>query len=519
MRLKSISLDQFRCFKERTEFRMAPITILIGPNGSGKSSVLKGLQLLQSNAFRNNLVDLAFSDSSHRLGSFSSSVSRSSDEDRIGLALTFGAKVHPPVGFDISGDQHFDFQPLQEEASICFEMTYGPHPHKDSEHALLECLRLSIDNHLVFRCGVKPHRESLTIDVPDSPNPLEFEEFPLRQWGEYNGHWFVNQLDSPVSDLGMERFADTSNDLDRAVQKLSEVLTIEENQTYTKSLLSIVEFVERTTPSIDGLGAVGPALDSHLRRIVSELYKPYVLRWIEHLLDFLRVHLRHISDETSMPKRVYTSDQTNEKFYRGLDRLINVEDQPRSPFLTNMMGECQPWLKEFGIGSQFAIQKVAAGAYRPLVVRDSEEYELVDLGKGHAQLIPLILAVVQQKERADTLFVEEPETNLHPNLQAKLADLLVDAIQNQDENENRGQVIVETHSEYLVRRLQYLVARKDVDAEDVLIYYIGTGPDSEDYIRQIEIDAYGQLSEPFGSGFFDQATDLMVDLFKYGSEN
>ena len=183
------------------------------------------------------------------------------------------------------------------------------------------------------------------------------------------------------------------------------------------------------------------------------------------------------------------------------------------------MDECQEWLREFGIGDELDVRNMAAGAYRPLVVRDGEEYELADLGKGHAQLIPLILAVVQQKERADTLFIEEPETNLHPNLQAKLANLLLDAIRRRDENENRGQVIVETHSEYLVRRLQYLVARKDVDAEDVLIYYIGTDPDSEDYIRQIEIDAYGQLSEPFGSGFFDQATDLMVDLFKYGSEN
>ena len=309
MRLKSIRLDQFRCFKECTEFRMAPITILIGSNGSGKSSVLKGLQLLQSNAFRNNLVDLAFSDSSHGLGSFSSSVNRSADEDKIDLALTFGSKEPPAVGFDISGDQHFDFQPIQEEASISFEMTYGPHPYKDSEHALLECLRLSINNHLVFRCGVKSHYESRTFDVPDTPNSTWAEAFLLRQWGEYDGNWFVKQLNNPASNLGMERFADASNDSDRAIEKLREVLTIEEDQTYTKSLLGVVEFVERTTPSIEGPGAVGPALDSHLRRVVSELYKPYVLRWIEHLRDFLRVHLRHIADETSTPKRIYTSDQ------------------------------------------------------------------------------------------------------------------------------------------------------------------------------------------------------------------
>jgi predicted ATPase len=84
------------------------------------------------------------------------------------------------------------------------------------------------------------------------------------------------------------------------------------------------------------------------------------------------------------------------------------------------------------------------------------------------------------------------------------------------------QVVVETHSEYLVRRLQYLVAQGKCEPERASVAYL-EGQDIDDEtsptIRHITIDQDGQLSESFGPGFFDQATNLMVDLFKYGSDN
>jgi predicted ATPase len=117
---------------------------------------------------------------------------------------------------------------------------------------------------------------------------------------------------------------------------------------------------------------------------------------------------------------------------------------------------------------------------------------------------------------SSVLLLEEPEANLHPNLQSRLADLLVELIG------SGHQVLVETHSEYLVRRLQYLVAKGQCDPDSASVLYVDA-TDSMDTstpdVRSISIDEHGQLSEPFGGGFFDEATDLMVDLFKYGSEN
>ena len=65
-----------------------------------------------------------------------------------------------------------------------------------------------------------------------------------------------------------------------------------------------------------------------------------------------------------------------------------------------------------------------------------------------------------------TVIIEEPEINLHPAFQSKLADMFVEAAK-----VFNIQFIIETHSEYLIRRLQYLTAKKDIKTDDTVIYY------------------------------------------------
>ena len=68
--LKKISLNNFRVFKDKTDFELAPITILTGANNSGKSSVLKALLLWESNCDFDTINTLFFKDGRHDLGEF-----------------------------------------------------------------------------------------------------------------------------------------------------------------------------------------------------------------------------------------------------------------------------------------------------------------------------------------------------------------------------------------------------------------------------------------------------------------
>lgn len=106
--------------------------------------------------------------------------------------------------------------------------------------------------------------------------------------------------------------------------------------------------------------------------------------------------------------------------------------------------------------------------------------------------------------------LEEPETNLHPKLQSILADFFVDACRMFEMT-----LIAETHSEYLVRKLQYLVAKGEIRPEDVAIYYFyppDEVPEGHKQVERINIKADGRLDNEFGTGFFDESAKLMMSL-------
>ena len=91
--------------------------------------------------------------------------------------------------------------------------------------------------------------------------------------------------------------------------------------------------------------------------------------------------------------------------------------------------------------------------------------------------------------KTSIIVIEEPETNLHPALQSKLADLFIECYEKYD-----IQFIIETHSEYLIRKLQYLIAKKDFKAEDAVIYnFRKATEENEEIVKRIDINEDGGL--------------------------
>jgi|GEM_PF-4576666 len=152
-----------------------------------------------------------------------------------------------------------------------------------------------------------------------------------------------------------------------------------------------------------------------------------------------------------------------------------------------------------------------------------------DLGFGYSQVLPLLFekilsdteSTLKYSDEHKLLIIEEPETNLHPNLQAELADIIASI--------NQPFKVVETHSEYLIRRLQRRVAEyhqdnkapKGIDCNKINIYYFyppGEVPKDKEQVEQIKILEDGTLSQPFGGGFMDQADKDYNILFQMQQE-
>ncbi|MBK8626370.1 MAG: DUF3696 domain-containing protein [Saprospiraceae bacterium] len=143
-------------------------------------------------------------------------------------------------------------------------------------------------------------------------------------------------------------------------------------------------------------------------------------------------------------------------------------------------------------------------------IKLSKEKSLYQVGYGVTQLLPIILQIALFEN--SVFIIEEPEANLHPALQSKMADMFMEAIQ-----KFNIQLIVETHSEYLIRKLQYLTAKKEISTEDTQIYYFYPPeevPEGENQIYPINILEDGSLSKNFGKGFFDEAGNLDLLLYQ-----
>ncbi|MFN5562859.1 MAG: AAA family ATPase, partial [Pseudanabaena sp.] len=125
--------------------------------------------------------------------------------------------------------------------------------------------------------------------------------------------------------------------------------------------------------------------------------------------------------------------------------------------------------------------------------QSTDMVSIADVGFGLSQTLPVVVALLVA-EPEQLVYLEQPEIHLHPRAQANLAQLLVDAA-------NRGvRVVVETHSELLIRRVQSLIAEDKIDAEKVKLHWFSQDDNGFTKVTTAELDetgAFGDWPEDF----------------------
>ncbi|MBK6771342.1 MAG: DUF3696 domain-containing protein [Ignavibacteria bacterium] len=109
-----------------------------------------------------------------------------------------------------------------------------------------------------------------------------------------------------------------------------------------------------------------------------------------------------------------------------------------------------------------------------------------------------------------TLLTEQPELHLHPKLQSELAILFADTI---NKTSGYGNMIIETHSEHLIRKIQVLIARGELDRSRLSVQYFNN-ENGITKVETMEIDEHGLFVKDWPNGFFDDSVNLTMELYE-----
>ena len=147
-------------------------------------------------------------------------------------------------------------------------------------------------------------------------------------------------------------------------------------------------------------------------------------------------------------------------------------------------------LQKLGLVHDFRVVSVGEGSqmFQVKVRRtpSSEEVLITDVGFGVSQILPVLVLCYYVPE-GSTIILEQPEIHLHPAVQSGLADVLIDAWQ-----KRKVQILLESHSEHLLRRLQRRIAEKKVDKGDIGLFFCSADTGGST-IAALEMDMYGHI--------------------------
>jgi hypothetical protein len=263
----------------------------------------------------------------------------------------------------------------------------------------------------------------------------------------------------------------------------------------------------------------------------------YVVLSLRYRLKDISMFLKqihHVGPLRNWPERIYfgtggkpsyvgeKGEYAHEMFW--LDKRTGHED------LINMINE---WLIKLKFDIKLKIDDSLGGdLYQLKIEQNGLLINLTDVGFGLSQILPILtecLSYSSKKEIIDDIFsypyyasqyfflgryeeymnklviCQQPEIHLNPRIQAELGDFFV-----QLKSSNLS-LLIETHSEHLVTRLQRRVAEGELNPNDIIIYFISQNK-NESVIKPIKISAEGVFDYWPGDFFQDDYRDSIEIL-------
>ena len=168
-------------------------------------------------------------------------------------------------------------------------------------------------------------------------------------------------------------------------------------------------------------------------------------------------------------------------------------------------------LKEMGLIEEFKVNPISEQRQEYEVkvrIKGSKDWvDLPDVGFGVSQVVPVLVQCFYAPANS-IIIMEQPEIHLHPSAQSALADVMIDVINSKENGADRNiQLIIESHSEHFLRRLQRRIAEGAVSEEKISAYFANVSrmPAS---LESLQIDIFGNIQNWPENFFGDEMGDI-----------
>lgn len=479
--LTEIGLANFKAFGERTSIPLAPLTLVYGANSAGKSSIIQSLLMLQQSRASGTLITQG---RTVNLGGFTGLVHRHSDAP-VEISLTYGVL---PTWIPEAGTPN---------PRLPRRVTWTFSANKTGQ---------GIADRTVVQFG--DHQLTFTRD-PDDGDQLVLTVQDLEQafYGIATGTLLYpfdsrHRTDGNQADQ-LKRQRGRESNARRALRAL------------------IRDGHDRLPVRPDGIlpgDTITPPGGSHLDEREHGIVGSYVNRTgrlaggIADEISHLLANLVWIGPLRSAPQRVYDRADTTATPGDGRHVAIYLYDH------TTVVEHVNEWLEQLEIPYTLDVMPLTTGADANLIGdlvalaltdnRTGVNITPADVGYGISQVLPIVVELLARRD--SVIAIEQPETHLHPRLQARLADLFIDATQ---EGGRGNQLIVETHSEHLMLRLQRRIREGTLDARAVSVLYIDRTPDGHTTVKRLRLNDQGDFLDEWPNGFFDERLDELFGAF------
>lgn len=565
--MRQIGFKNFRRFAEHHTIDFGNINLLVGGNNSGKSTVVKALLLITENLrmlsedserfldIRDedgeiikqeyhpefNFAPNILHDALH-IGTFERAINNESESKEIQFSVTYGGRYRVTVTVTRNESTELPTAPikiiviedLQTELTISLDFT-DQIAEIHLNHDILELDRLKW---MLRRANFNKEEYEELINAPFS---IELCDKILDKLNEFKkqGKESVDQ-EGVTNDIVIENYDEIESEILQIKDDIILASTIDFSngitfrEEFSKLRLSLPFLNVRFAFIRRGMHYFYQELDltEEEERRSNDIIQKYV-----HSKRYYFRHLNMILNrciQEPNTEYLYAHAVNQNTLYRINSQNDYMSNTIQEYFCSNIKkGEeeykfIQKWMQEFNVASDFVVSPVAGcEAYTVKIgtehTKQNKWMNLAEKGMGSIQMMILLFKIAtlirkykgmgrSRKEYMPIILIEEPEQNLHPSLQSKLAELFYEI-----NKKYNIRFIVETHSEYLIRRAQVIVgdmeckSMEEVDEKNPFkVFYFPSNGVPYD----MGIAPTGKFLRNFDEGFFDVAAKLNMEVIR-----